>query len=178
MDYFSLMKCRSDLFENNNAMLRIITDEQVIKAWQIQRRLELKKEALPESWADIGIVLDDPYIVILRDLVEFPNGRLGGYSRLCHRTFLDGEAHGVVVLPEYQGKLMLLHQYRHPTRQWHYEVPRGFGESQIPLEENARKEIEEETGSAVTKLVYLGVLHSNTGYDLSLIHISEPTRPY
>lgn len=165
MDYFSLTKHHPRLFNNTNTVLQIISDEQIIKAWQNKRRLYLGEKNLPENWADIGIVLDDPYLVILRDLVKFPDGSLGGFSRLCHRAFLDSGANGVIILPEYQGKILLLHQYRHATRQWHYEVPRGFGEPQISPEENACKEIEEETGGTVTKLVSLGVLHSNTSYD-------------
>ena len=165
MDYHSLMKHHPDLFDNNNAMLRIISDERAIKTWQNQRDLELKKKALPESWADIGVVFSDPYIVILRDLVEFPDGRLGGYSRLYHRAFLEGDAHRVVVLPEYEGKILLLHQFRHPTRQWHYEVPRGYGEPNTPSDKNARKEIEEETGGEIAELVSLGEFYNNTGYE-------------
>jgi ADP-ribose pyrophosphatase len=165
MDYFSLTKRCPSLFDNTNAVLQIISDEQIIKAWQNNRRLYLEETCLPENWADIGIVLDDPYIVILRDLVKFPDGSLGGYSRLCHRAFLEAGADGVVVLPEYQGKILLLNQYRHATRQWHYEVPRGFGEPQVSVEENARKEIMEEIGGEVDKLVSLGSIHSNTGYD-------------
>ncbi len=165
MDYFSLTKHYPSLFDNTNAALQIISDEQIIKAWQNKRRLYLREKYLPENWADIGVVLDDPYIVVLRDLVEFPDGSLGGYSRLYHRAFLEAGSGGVVVLPEYQGKILLLHQYRHATRQWHYEVPRGFGEPNIPIEENARKEIEEETGGTITKLVSLGIIHGNTGYD-------------
>lgn len=60
---------------------------------------------------------------------------------------------------------MLLHQYRHPTRQWHYEVPRGYGEPNIPSDKNARKEIEEETGGKVEELVSLGEFFNNTGYE-------------
>jgi len=165
MDYFSLLKHHPSLFDNTNTVLQIISDEEIIEAWQNEHRSYLREQRLPENWADIGIVLDDPYLVVLRDLVKFRDGSLGGFSRLCHRAFLESGAHGVIILPEYQGKILLLHQYRHATRQWHYEVPRGFGEPQISLEENACKEIEEETGGTVSTLVSLGALHTNTSYD-------------
>ena len=64
---------------------------------------------------------------------------------------------------------MLLHQYRHPTRQWHYEVPRGYGEPNVPPVENAYKEIEEETGGKVSELVSLGEFYNNTGYEAASV---------
>ena len=60
---------------------------------------------------------------------------------------------------------MLLHQYRHPTRRWHYEIPRGYGEPNTSAEENTYKEIEEETGGKIAELVSLGEFHNNTGYE-------------
>jgi ADP-ribose pyrophosphatase len=80
------------------------------------------------------------------------------------KASLNG-AKGVVILPEFQGKLLLLHQYRHPTRKWHYQVPLGYGEPQISGEENARREIEEETGGKVSLLVSLGEFYTNPGYE-------------
>ncbi|MBU1661746.1 MAG: NUDIX hydrolase, partial [Chloroflexi bacterium] len=100
----------------------------------------------------------------IRDLVKFPDGEMGGYIRSVTAASLRG-GHGVVVLPEHQGKIMLLHQYRHPTRQWHYEVPRGYGEPSIPADENARLEIEDETGGKIAELVSLGEFFNNTGYE-------------
>ena len=152
MDYFSLMKHHPKLFDNSNALLKIISDEQVIKTWQNQRHLELREKSLPEFWADVGVVFDDPYFMILRDLVQFPDGDMRGYARLIATASLKG-GKGVVVLPSYEGKIMLLHQYRHATRQWHYEIPRGYGEPNIPADENARLEIEEETGGGIDGLV-------------------------
>ena len=64
---------------------------------------------------------------------------------------------------------MLLHQYRHPTRQWHYEVPRGYGEPHVSAIENAHKEIEEETGGKIEELVSLGEFHNNTGYEAASV---------
>jgi len=87
-----------------------------------------------------------------------------GYIRSVATASLKG-GHGAVILPEYHGKILLLHQYRHPTRKWHYEVPRGYGEPNTPLDVNARKEIEEETGGVAAELVSLGEFYNNTGYE-------------
>ncbi len=158
------MKHFPKLFDNNNSLLQIVTDEKEINAWHTKRLKELSEKSQPLEWADIGIVFDDPYILLLRDLVRFPSGYWNGYLRLFSRANLNG-GHGVVVLSEYEGKVMLLHQYRHATRQWHYEVPRGYGEPNIPAEENARKEVEEETGGSIDRLVSLGKFYNNTGFE-------------
>lgn len=164
IDYLVLAKKHPNLFSNDNALIKILQEPDAIKGWQEQRRKELADRNLPLNWADIGVVFEDPYFFVVRDLVEFPNGRLSGYCRVLSNAYLSG-GHGVVVLPEYEGKVMLLHQYRHPTRQWHYEVPRGYGELNTSAEENARKEIEEETGGTIAKLLDLGEFYNNTGFE-------------
>lgn len=164
MDYFTLVKKAPSFFDNTNALLNIVFDEKIILDWEAKRKEELLEKNLPLEWAKIGVLLDDPYNILIRDLVRFPDGEMHGYIRSVTAASLRG-GHGVVVLPEYQGKIMLLHQYRHPTRQWHYEVPRGYGEPNTPSDVNARKEIEEETGGEVDDLVSLGKFYNNTGYE-------------
>ena len=83
---------------------------------------------MPTNWADIGVLLSDPYIIVLRDLVEFPNKEKNGYFRIINRADFNSSK-SVVVMPFYDGKILLLRQYRHATRSWHLEIPRGFGES-------------------------------------------------
>jgi ADP-ribose pyrophosphatase len=168
MDYLSLVKSHPYLFDNENALLKIVLDQKTISEWEANKEAELKQRGLPLEWAKLGVILDDPYNIIVRDLVQFPNGAMRGYGRSIATASLRG-GKGVVVLPEYKGKIMLLHQYRHPTRQWHYEVPRGYGEPNIPAIENAHKEIEEETGGKVAELVSLGEFYNNTGYETASV---------
>lgn len=168
MDYYSLVKSHVSLFDNNNALLNIVLAQKTISDWETKKEAELRLKGLPLEWAKIGVILDDPYNIIIRDLVKFPDGDLRGYGRSIATATLRG-GRGVVVIPEYQGKIMLLHQYRHPTRQWHYEVPRGYGEPNTPADVNALKEIEEETGGKVEKLVSLGEFYNNTGWEAASV---------
>lgn len=168
MDYFSLANSHPVLFDNENALLNIVLDKRTISDWEARQEIELKQKQMPLEWAKIGVILNDPYNIILRDLVQFPDGTLGGYTRSIATATLEN-GRGVVVLPEYNGKIMLLHQYRHATRQWHYEVPRGYGERNIPPIQNAHKEIEEETGGTVKKLIDLGEFYNNTGYETAYV---------
>ena len=170
MNYFSLVKSHPVLFNNDNALLEIILDPETIHDWEVEKEKDLRKKRLPVEWAKIGVILDDPYNVLIRDLVHFPDGDIRGYIRSIATASLNG-GRGVVVLPEYEGKIMVLHQYRHPTRQWHYEVPRGYGEANITPVENAHKEIEEETGGKVAELVSLGEFYNNTGYEAGAVSL-------
>ena len=61
--------------------IKIITEEKRILTEQKKIRAKLKKEGKPSNWIDIGILSEDPWFYTLRDMVEFPNGTVGGYIR-------------------------------------------------------------------------------------------------
>lgn len=164
VDYSYLKETHPNLFSNDNAYIKIILDSSVINEWQKNKREELLRSNKPQSWSDIGVVLDDPYIVVIRDLVEFPDGHINSYFRIINKADLGG-GQGVVVIPEMGGKILLLHQYRHPTRSWSYELPRGFGEPGIPADEQARNEVREEVEGEISLLTDLGIIYSNTGLE-------------
>jgi ADP-ribose pyrophosphatase len=163
-EYIDFGKRHPELFNNEQAMLKLEMDPNAIAAWRDIKRKELSEKNLPLEWADIGIILNDRYILILRDLVEFPDGRKGSYFRVLNQADLRG-GQGAVVLPAMNGKYLLLRQYRHPTRSWSYEVPRGFGEPGVPAEQQAENEVSEETQGEIAELIDLGIYHSNTGLE-------------
>jgi ADP-ribose pyrophosphatase len=181
--YLDLLHNSPDLIANKNALIKIILDEDAIKKFRVTYENKLIAIGKPKEWAEIGLVYSDPYIVILRDLVEFPGGSKGSYFRILNQADLQ-EGQGVVVLPSMNGKYLLLHQYRHPIRSWSYEFPRGFGEPGILAEQQAKNEILEEIKGEISNLIDLGVYHSNTGLEgntvklffASLNSIGEPER--
>ncbi len=170
MKYENMIKEHSDLFENTNSPIKIITDSNRIRDWQENRYAELSAEGKPLEWADIGVVLNDPYIVVIRDLVEFPGGNVGGYFRVINRADLNG-GQGVVILCEKEGKYLLLHQYRHPVRSWSYEVPRGFGQPGVVAEEQAKTEVLEEVDGEIDELIDLGVYYNNSGLEANKVKL-------
>jgi ADP-ribose pyrophosphatase len=159
------------LLSNEDTPIKILLDESDIKKWQENKKLHLNQKSQALEWADIGIVFDDPYVVVLRDLVEFPGGFRNGYIRLYNRAYLEGGAAGVVMLPEMDGNLLLMHQFRHATRSWHWEIPRGFGEPGVQAEDQARAEIEEEIGGKIDELTNLGLYFNNTGLEGNPIYL-------
>jgi ADP-ribose pyrophosphatase len=164
MDYFELIQTHPSLFKNSKDKLAIelVSDAKAIKEWQAQRIRELAQAGKPLSWADIGVVLDDPYYVIVRDLVRFSDGSMNGYNRIFGRADLAG-GQAVAVLPIFKKKILVMKQYRHVTRSWEYEIPRGYGEANTRPAKQARNEILEEVQGKIKKLHNLGVVKENTG---------------
>ncbi len=181
MNYVELKQEHPELFSNQDAGIKIILDEQIIGDWQVEYRKKLMEAGDPLDWADIGVVYQDPYLILARDLVQFPNGYLGSYIRsYSPKTLMGGKP--VAILPVLAGQVLLLHIFRHATRRWHYELPRGYGEGRLSAEDNARKELAEETGWHSAEMLPLGELHENTGREglpvyLFLARLSESQRP-
>lgn len=169
--YFDLMQRAPHLFTNDGADIVIISEEETICEWEKRKRAELKARGAPVSWAEIGVICEDPYIVVLRDLVEFPGGYRNGYIRIYNRAILENGAAGVAVLPVKDKTILLIKHYRHATRSSHWEIPRGFGQPGVDAETQAVKEIEEEIGGVVEKLIDLGIVYNNTGLEGNPIHL-------
>lgn len=170
MNYSDLRRKNSSLFQNDDALLEIVSDDETIAKWH-QTQIELsRKNGNPAEWSDIGIILDDPYILVLRDLVKFPDSELRGYIRIVNRADLAG-GRSVVVMAMLNNRILLLNQFRHSTRSWHFEFPRGFGEPGIAPIDQARVEIKEEVAGEVVELIELGVMHSNTGLEAGSVQL-------
>lgn len=148
MDAYRRMRDeRPELFADDPAGIRILDDPARIAAAQEATGLTH------------GVVYADDYIMVVRDPVEFPGGKLGMYLRIVS----PGREQGVVVLPVLDGSVVLVEHYRHATRSWHLEVPRGFGTPRLSPEANTAKELSEEIGAAVTELVPLGEVYPDSG---------------
>ena len=168
--YYSLLRSNPSIFANENAPLKIITDLDTILAWQKKRRSELQLKGLPLEWAEIGVILEDPYVLLIRDLVEFPDSSKNGYIRFVNRANFSG-GQGVVVMACINDKIILLRQYRHATRSWQIEVPRGYGEPGVSAEKQAANELQEEIGAEIGELVSLGVMHNNSSFEGQPVHL-------
>jgi ADP-ribose pyrophosphatase len=54
--------------------------------------------------------------------------------------------------------------FRHATRTWHLEIPRGFGVANDSSEESVRRELAEELGATISRLVSLGQVYPATDF--------------
>lgn len=169
-EYKELLANHPSVISNDNALIKVVTDESQIREWMAQYKTRLRAEGKPDDWGTIGVVLNDPYIVVLRDLVEFPGGARRSYFRVINQADLRG-GQGAAVLAEKDNSYLLLHLFRHPTRAWSYEIPRGFGEPGVEAKQQARNEIREEVRGEVAEIIDLGDYHSNTGLEANRVRL-------
>ncbi|MFJ7159271.1 NUDIX hydrolase [Streptomyces sp. NPDC101118] len=107
-----------------------------------------------------GVLWEDQYLLLLRDPVRFPDGREGTYLRAVGAVAEPG----CVVLPMLPGgRVVLIEHFRHATRSWHWEIPRGMGTAGLVDRANAAKEVGEEIGARVLSLTPLGEVHPDSG---------------
>jgi ADP-ribose pyrophosphatase len=117
--------------------------------------LDNAARGIPDDCADIGVVYQDRFLVVVRDAVRFRSGATGPYVR----TFNATGARGCAVLPVMpDGSVVLVSHFRHATRRWHWEIPRGFGDGGEDPASTATRELHEELQLDVLSLEYLGEL--------------------
>ncbi len=128
-------------------------------------------EADAEKWSSVGVVAEDNYWIWVRDAVIFPSGVYGTYDRLMWKTGLDGIP-GVAILPLLASRKVIVNiNYRHATRSWELEIPRGGKKQGESPEKAAARELKEETGYLITKTTLLGTLAPDTGALMSLVPV-------
>lgn len=175
--YRELTAERPDLFVSGPDGIRILLDEAEIKAAQRHIAQRNHAKGLPPASASVGVLAEDAYILALRDAIRFPDGSLGLHNRIVYTL-----PQGVGVLALYQGAIILVRIYRHPVRRWMLEIPRGSVEAGHSLEETVHREVAEEIGGTVTRMVHLGRSVSDTSLctgclDLFYAELSEIGQP-
>jgi len=157
--YFAFAQAHPELFVNPpEAGIEILLDEADMQEAESQMAQSLKAKGMPTEWARVGIAFQDQYAMILRDAVRFPTGSLGTYIRIVGKG-----TPGVIIFPIYQKQILLIRHFRHATRTWHIEIPRGFGIKNLSSEESARRELQEEIGATISGLVLLGRVYPDAG---------------
>lgn len=105
------------------------------------------------DWAKVGIYYEDPFCLMLRDALRFPDGGAFIHHRLLWKS---GPVSGVVVLPKLGNEFVLVHHYRHAIGAWTWECPRGSTSPGESWEETAGKELLEEIGAEICHCRPLG----------------------
>jgi ADP-ribose pyrophosphatase len=155
--YRSLIAARGELFGTPpGPAIEILTDEAEIRTTQRAVKAARLSCGLAADDVRVGVLLDDPYLLVMRDAVRFPDGELGLYNRIISSP-------NVVILPLLGDRVALIHRFRHGTRRFHYEAPRGIASGLDRLDDDARRELKEEIGAEAVELIDLGELHPYSG---------------
>lgn len=107
----------------------------------------------------IGVIYESPYNTLVVDLVHNQDGHYFTYERLLPTV----EKGACVMLPIYNGRIIIMKQYRHTLRDYQYAIPRGFAEQGLTAEQNCQKEMMEELGGSIHSLLPLGVVVADSG---------------
>lgn len=119
----------------------------------------------------VGVVAEDKYWIWINDAVKFPNGSEGVYGRILWRQALKGTV-GVAVMPILpDGRIVLNRNFRHATRSWEYELPRGCVNANETIYAAAAREVKEETGMILDELVLLGFMNPDSGMTSSVVPV-------
>lgn len=161
--------------DHERGEIEILSDQEQIQKIQTQQIQRLQKRGLSLEEAkkavQAGVIAEDIYWIWIRDVVLFPSGAGGTYNRLLWKSSLKG-APGVAILPILpDGKIMLNVNFRHATRSWELEVPRGAIEKGEDWEQCARRELKEETGLTVSHIHFLGEMAPDTGVLNSIVPV-------
>jgi ADP-ribose pyrophosphatase len=104
-------------------------------------------------------------ITVYRDFVEQPDG-----SEVTREVVAFNNAAAIVPLTS-RGEVILIRQFRYPTKGALLEIPAGVLEEGEKPEDCARREVEEETGYRPGRLTWLGKIHTSPGVCTEAIDI-------
>lgn len=128
-------------------------------------------EETAQKYSTCGIIAEDHYWMWIRDAVTFPGGIAGTYDRIIWKTGLTGTP-VTVIFPVIENKKILVNvNFRHATRSWEIELPRGARRANETPEEAAMRELQEETGCCTKNLTHLGNLAPETGVISGIIPV-------
>jgi ADP-ribose pyrophosphatase len=154
--YFELVRRRPEQYVNPPGdIYEILLEPNQIAHAQAEALRVRRRDGLPADDTRVGVLADDPFLMVTRDAVRFADGSYGLYNRLMVPS-------GAAILPVLGDRIVLLNRFRHGTRMWHLEAPRGSF-SGASHEDDARRELFEEIGANALEMMDLGFLHSTTG---------------
>lgn len=164
--YLSLIRDYNELGPKEGP-LELLTDPAMIHLAQgKQYDFAIRKGMDPyqaNNASRIGIISQDPFWILVRDAVRFPGGRYGAHLRLINPNAMSMKTGAIVLAVNEKNEIALIKNFRHSTRSWEYETPRGSAEKGEDLSKTAARELEEETGLHAESTIKLGDITEASG---------------
>ena len=110
-------------------------------------------------------IYEGKILKLRHDLVELPDGKAAEREIIEHSG-----GSGVLAVTE-NDEILLVKQYRRPYDEVTYEIPAGKLNPGESPEENARRELSEETGYEAKTLIDFGKIYPSPGYTGEVIRI-------
>lgn len=165
--YRTYAKALGDGGDHREGEIELLLEPNDIEKAQEAQRKRLVKKGMDEKLAfeasRVGIISQDNDLIFLREAVTFPNGTYGLCNRIIYKGALSGSA-GVIIAPMLpDGRLALILNFRHATRSWELELPRGGRFEQETVEQTAIRECLEETGYRLQNPTVIGQMTLDSG---------------
>jgi 8-oxo-dGTP pyrophosphatase MutT (NUDIX family) len=98
-------------------------------------------------------VYENAFVQVFDNEVQFPSGKYGTYFRYRWKS-----PHGVAIMPIIGSEAILIEKYRYSELSFSTEIPQGFGNEGNTPEDDALRELFEETGFKAQSLERLMVI--------------------
>ncbi|HWT80643.1 MAG TPA: NUDIX hydrolase [Candidatus Acidoferrum sp.] len=120
-----------------------------------------------QTWTRRGTrtLYQSAHVVVREDALQLPDGREKAYPVMAL-----GSSVGILPLLS-DGRVILVRQYRHITRDFSWEIPGGGMLADEPPEDAAQRELREESGYRAGRLQRLGKFWPNNAYLDEVIHV-------
>lgn len=133
-----------------NGEIELITDfNQATQAQENYLHFFLKRGcplSQAKEFSRLGIVAEDSRWIWIRDPIRLPNGETTGYNRFMPKSAFSGVNSVSILGISEQNEILVNLIYRHATREWEIELPRGGNDKGEDSKQAAQREFIEETG--------------------------------
>jgi len=188
LERYPKLKREGDLNDHTKGAYEIIYDrggilatrkevyDRLYKKAKLQGLTDQQADEMATSFSRPGVVFEDQFWLVLRDVVVSPQGHRHTYNRHLKKSDLEGNGNGgaaalPIIVENGVKKIVLQLAFRHATNSWEMEIPRGNSNANETPMATAQREVEEETGYETSNVVSLGSIAPDTGLTASIIPV-------